>query len=630
MSVTSARVNHSARRPPLIGVISFAALLAAAGPGAAPAAPGQPSAAPRRPSPAPVQASAAASRAPPAQLVLIHGTILTVDAADSTAQALAIRDGKIAAIGTSAEILRLAGPATRRIDLNGRTATPGLIDSHAHIAEGGLDEVYHVRLGDAASVAEAVRRVAAGIALLKPGEWLQGAGWDEGKLAERRYLTAADLDAISPRNPVWLEHTTGHYGVANSAALRLARITAQTPDPPAGTIDRGADGSPTGVLKESAMNAVTDLIPPPTPEQRRAGILKSIDLLHREGMTAVKDPKIDRPAWDAYRALLSEGKLTERICALWYAGTTLDSARAALAQIEAQPRPPQSLGDGRLLSCGAKIFMDGSGGARTAWLYQPWNKDLTGVDAGNSGYPTVDPAVYREQVRLFHDAGVHVGTHAIGDRAIDWVVDTYAPVLAETPTRSLRHSIIHANIPSDHALETMAMLQEKYDAGYPEVQAPFMWWIGDTYAGNFGRERALRLVPLKAFLERGIRWGGGSDYPVTPLAARYGLWASVERETLKGTYGAHPFGTAEAVDIRTALRSYTVWAARQLFLENRTGSLEVGKDADIAVWDKNPYQVPARELRNLRCRITIMNGEVVYDADDENKQRDGDTHHGQT
>jgi predicted amidohydrolase YtcJ len=208
------------------------------------------------------------------------------------------------------------------------------------------------------------------------------------------------------------------------------------------------------------------------------------------------------------------------------------------------------------------------------------------------------------------------------------VVDTYAQGLAETPTPSLRHSIIHANIPSDHALETMAKLQKKYDAGYPEVQAPFMWWIGDTYAANFGRERALRLVPLKSFLDRGIRWSGGSDYPVTPLAARYGLWASVERETLKGTYGANPFGTAEAVDIRTALRSYTIWAARQLFLEDQTGSLELGKDADIAVWDKNPYQIPARELRNLRCRITILNGEVVYDADGESNQHGG-TQHGQ-
>ena len=409
-------------------------------------------------------------------------------------------------------------------------------------------------------------------------------------------------------------HTTGHYGVANSVALRLANITVHTPDPVAGTIDRDARGMPTGVLKEEAKNAVLDLIPAPTPEQQRAGIMHSIELLHHEGMTAVKDPAIDRPIWDAYQELLSEGKLKEHVCVLWVAGRTLASARAALKEILAQPRPPQSLGDGRLLSCGAKIFMDGSGGARTAWLYQDWNKRSTGIDTGNTGYPAVDPEVYRQQVRLFHQAGVHVGTHAIGDRAIDWVVDTYAQVLAETPTAGLRHSIIHANIPTDHAIEAMAELEKKYDAGYPEAQAPFMWWIGDTYAGNFGPQRSLRLVPLKTFLNHRIRWGGGSDYSVTPLPARYGLWASVERETLLGTYGAHPFGTAESIDIHAALRSYTVWAARQLFLEDRIGSLEVGKDADIAVWDQNMYDLPARELRNLHCELTIVHGEVVYDA----------------
>ena len=549
-----------------------------------------------------------------AELVLFHGRILTVDAADSTAEALAIRDGKIIAIGSDRDILRLAGPATRRIDLKGRTATPGLIDSHAHIADAGVEELYHVSLGDASSVVEIVRRVRAGIARLKPGEWLQGDGWDEGKLAERRYPTAAELDAASPNNPVWLMHTTGHYGAANSVALRLASITAHTADPAAGTIDRDAGGAPTGVLKEPALNAVLALIPPPTAEQQRAGIMHSIELLHREGMTGVKDPAIGRPVWDAYQALLQEGKLTAHVCVLWYAGTTLDSARAALKEILAQPRPPKSLGDGRLLSCGAKIFMDGSGGARTAWLYKDWNKNSTGIDTGNTGYPTTDPEVYRQQVRLFHQAGVNVGTHAIGDRAIDWVVDTYAQVLAETPTLSLRHSIIHANIPSDHAIDTMALLEKKFDAAYPEVQAPFMWWIGDTYAGNFGPDRSQRLVPLKTFLNKGIHWGGGSDYSVTPLAARFGLWASVERETLKGTYGAHPFGTAESVDIHTALRSYTAWAARQLFLEDRVGSLEPGKDADLAVWDRDMYRVPAHELRNLHCELTILHGEVVYDA----------------
>jgi predicted amidohydrolase YtcJ len=372
-----------------------------------------------------------------------------------------------------------------------------------------------------------------------------------------------------------------------------------TPDPKAGTIDRDAQGKPTGVLKESAMDAVTNLIPPPSAEQLRAGIMHSLATLHREGMTAVKDPDISPAMWDAYRALLDQGKLTAHVCVLWHAGSTLDTARAALKEISAQPRVPASLGDGRLLSCGAKIFMDGSGGARTAWMSKDWNKDSSGTDTGNTGYPSVDPDVYLQMVRLFHQAGVNVGTHAIGDRAIDWVVDTYAKVLDETPTPGLRHSIIHANIASDHAIQVMAALQAKYDAGYPEAQAPFLWWIGDTYAGNFGPERSQHLVPLNSFLTHGVRWGGGSDYPVTPLAARYGLWASVERETLKGTYGAHPFGSAESVDIHTALRSYTSWAAHQLFLEKQIGSLEVGKDADIAVWDRDMYKVPSEELKAL-------------------------------
>jgi predicted amidohydrolase YtcJ len=551
----------------------------------------------------------------PPQLILFHGRILTVDSRDSIAEAVGVRDGKIIAIGTDRDILRLADAATRRIDLHGRTATPGLIDSHAHIADAGVEQLYHVHLSDASTVAEVVRRVQASIAGLKPGEWLQGDGWDEGKLAERRYVTTADIDRVSPHNPVWLMHTTGHYGVANSAALGLAKISGASKDPPAGTIDRNSRGNPSGVLKESAMDAVLDLIPAPTAQQQRAGILKSIDDLHREGITAVKDPQIGQPVWDAYIQLLREDKLSEHVCVLWYAGKTLASAQAALASILAQPRPPQSLGDGRLLSCGAKIFMDGSGGARTAWMTEEWHKNSIEIDRGNFGYPSTDPEVYRQMVRLFHRAGVHVGTHAIGDRAIDWVVDTYAQVLGETPTVGLRHSIIHANIPSDHAIKTMAALEQRYDAAYPEAQAPFMWWIGDTYAGNFGPERSLRLVPLNTFLKNGIRWGGGSDYSVTPIAARYGLWASVERETLKGTFGAHPFGTAESVDIRTALRSYTAWGARQLFLDDRIGSLEIGKEADIAIWDRDMYTMPAQELRNLKCTMTLLHGQVVFGSD---------------
>jgi predicted amidohydrolase YtcJ len=205
-----------------------------------------------------------------ADVVLIHGHILTVDANDSVAQAIAIRHGTIVKVGSDAEVLAFAGnaPGLRVIDLHGRTATPGLIDTHAHIADGGVEELYGVRLSDATSVAEIVARVKVKIAGAEPGEWVTGSGWDEGKLAEHRYVTAADLDAVAPNNPVWLTHTTGHYGVANSLALKLAHISASTADPSAGTIDRDSQGNPTGVLKEeSAMKPVTSLIPPVTPEQ---------------------------------------------------------------------------------------------------------------------------------------------------------------------------------------------------------------------------------------------------------------------------------------------------------------------------------------------------------------------------
>jgi predicted amidohydrolase YtcJ len=559
-----------------------------------------------------------------ADLVLIHGHILTVDAKDSAVQAIAVRQGIIVKVGSDREVIEFAGQTAglRVIDLHGRTATPGLIDTHAHIADGGVQELYGVKLSDAASVAEVVARVKAKVALVKPGEWITGTGWDEGKLSEHRYVTAADLDAVAPNNPVWLVQTTGHYGVANSAALKLAHISSATADPPAGTIDRDPHGNLTGVLKEdSAMEPVTRLIPPVTLEQMRQGILYIQRVLLSEGMTAVKDPDIFQIHWDAYKSLLDQNQLKEHICVLWHAGSTVESARNALAQINAVPRLPATLGNDRLLSCGAKIYMDGSGGARTGWVYDDWLRNATTPDLSSSGvhnrgYPQTDPAVYREMVRLFHQSGVPVGTHAVGDRAMDWVVDSYALVEREHPKPGLRHSIIHANLPTPHAMDVMVNLQKGFDAGYPEMQPGFLWWIGDIYASSYGPKRGQGLEPFKTLQARGILWSGGSDYFVTPVAARYGLWASLVRQTAKGTYGISPFGTAEAVDIHTALRSYTAWASRQMFLENKIGSLEVGRQADIAIWDRDLYAVSADQIKDLKCLMTIFGGEVVYTSPD--------------
>ena len=546
-----------------------------------------------------------------ADLLLINGNIITVDAKDFVAQALAIQNGKIVAVGSSDQVRKHAAKNARIIDLHGRTATPGMIDSHCHFDQ--TTSIYDLDLSNIKSVAEAVELVRQKVAHTPPNVWIQGAGWDESKLTELRYIYASDLDKVSLVNPVWLAHTTGHYGVANSQALRLAKVTAGTKNPPAGIIDRDSQGRPTGVLKEDpAMNLVVNLIPPHSHDQQRNGLQKMMADFNKEGMTAAKDPGILPERWDIYRELLKENKSTVRIFALFLGGTTMDSARATLSRLQQQPKPPQSFGDGMLLSGGVKIFMDGSGGGRTAWVYEPWHKKSTEIDTGNTGYPALDPATYQQMVKLFHDAGFHVSTHAVGDRAIDWVVDTYATVLKEKPTNGLRHGVIHCNIPTDHAIATMAALQKKFDAGYPETQAPFLWWIGDTYAGTFGAQRDSRLMPYKTYVEKGIVWAGGSDYPVTPFPARYGLWSSVVRKTLNGVYGSQPFGTAESVDIHVALKSYTIWAAHQLFLEDRVGSLEPGKDADIAVWDRDLYSIPSDDLKNLKCELTLLRGKVVY------------------
>ncbi len=546
-----------------------------------------------------------------ADLLLINGNIITVDAKDFVAQALAIQNGKIVAVGSNDQVRKHAAKDARIIDLHGRTATPGMIDSHCHFDQ--TTSIYDLDLSNIKSVAEAVELVRQKVAHTPPNVWIQGAGWDESKLTELRYIYASDLDKVSLVNPVWLAHTTGHYGVANSQALRLAKVTAGTKNPPAGIIDRDSQGRPTGVLKEDpAMNLVVNLIPPHSHDQQRNGLQKMMADFNKEGMTAAKDPGILPERWDIYRELLKENKSTVRIFALFLGGTTMDSARATLSRLQQQPKPPQSFGDGMLLSGGVKIFMDGSGGGRTAWVYEPWHKKSTEIDTGNTGYPALDPATYQQMVKLFHDAGFHVSTHAVGDRAIDWVVDTYATVLKEKPTNGLRHGVIHCNIPTDHAIATMAALQKKFDAGYPETQAPFLWWIGDTYAGTFGAQRDSRLMPYKTYVEKGIVWAGGSDYPVTPFPARYGLWSSVVRKTLNGVYGSQPFGTAESVDIHVALKSYTIWAAHQLFLEDRVGSLEPGKDADIAVWDRDLYSIPSDDLKNLKCELTLLRGKVVY------------------
>ena len=560
--------------------------------------------------------SSATAQQPRADLLLVNGRVLTVDADDRVAEAIGVAGNRIVAVGSTAEVARLAEPNARRIDLQGRTVTPGLLDAHIHFAGGGADRKFVLDLSYPAvkSVADVAAAVRAKAATTPKGAWIQGRGWDEGKLAERRVLTAADLDPVSPDNPVILTQTTGHYSVANSVALRLAGVTKETRDPPGGTIDRNPDGTPTGLLREGAAGLVRRLVPPRSAADADSGIREFVKAYNAEGMTGAKDLNVSQQTWDIYKKAQQDGALTVRIFALWSGGRSVDAAKRVIAERAAMSKPYESTGDDHLIAGGVKLYIDGSGGARTAWLYEDWNRDYRGVDTGNRGYPTSNADTMRTLIRMYHDAGMHVSVHAIGDRAIDWVVDTYDQAMRENPKKGLRHGIIHANIPTDRAIDIMARLQRDFDAGYPEPSATFTWWIGDTYAGNFGPSRSLRLNPFKTFRSKGMIWANGSDFGVTPFPARYGIWSAIAREPLLGVYGGDPFGRAESVDARTALRAVTIWAARQMFLENRIGSIEVGKYADLAVWDRDFYSVPTAQIRDAKCLMTIFNGKVVFDA----------------
>jgi predicted amidohydrolase YtcJ len=554
----------------------------------------------------------------PADLVLQHGIVLTVDTTDQVAQAIAVRGGRIVAVGADTDMGVFVGQKTKVIDLAGRTVTPCIIDTHAHISTSGVDEHYKIALTRAASIADLLAKVKTKADASKAGEWVEGFGWNEGVIAEHRGPTLAELDAVSGDHPVLLENITHHYAIVNSAALAAGHIDATTKDPVGGTIGHDADGKPNGVLKEIvATSLVSSHIPKLTIEQSEAAIRSMIDQMHSEGMTGFKDPFIEAENWNFYIDMARKGELSIHACTLMYAGASLETAQAALALIQRARSEVRALpgaeGDHDLGVCGAKILLDGSAMARTAWRNEDYPADSRHPGATGHGFPTVAPDNYRQMVFLFNKNGVPVGTHAIGDRAIDLAVDTYAAALADSPAQGLRHSIIHAHEPTEHALATMAELQKKYDAGIPETQAEFLWWIGNPLLAAFGPEQAQHLMPLATYVKRGILFTSGSDYGVTPIPARYGLWASVARQPFGGTPGAQPFGTAESIDIHTALRSYTTWAARQLFLEKETGSIEAGKWADLAIWDRNPYTIPTDDLKEMRCMKTLYKGKVVFE-----------------
>lgn len=546
-----------------------------------------------------------------------------MDSHDRIVEALAIKDGRIVEVGSSAAIIeKYIGYSNMVIDLNGLIATPGLIDSHNHFPGASSLYVLNLRCLNVKSIADIVDLVKRKVETLRPGEWVLGSGWDEEKLMEKRYIYASDLDPVSPNNPVWLMHSSLHFGVANSYALKLANITKETPDPEGGVIDRKPDGSPTGILREGpAIDLVRRLIPPFSEEQEIQGLRHMCRQLNQEGITAVIDPGIGfiegidgTIKFNRYKRLLEQGDLTVRVFVLWLSGRSEKEAEDIVNLIASLKRECQALGEDMLIIGGIKIFLDGVPG--TAWVYEEWNKNFHEADPGNFGSPVIDPEVFTRIVKIYHSAGLHVEVHAVGDRAIDWALKSFIEALFEKPIKGLRHGIIHADVPTERAIEWMAVLQKTYDAGYVYVQPSLMWWLGDYIVSYYGPKRSLKYCPLKTYLERGIIWGSGSDYPVNPLSPKIGIWASVRRRSLLGKYGENVFGDEQSVDVSTALRSYTIWNAYLMFMEKKMGSIEVGKYADIAVWDKDPLSTPVDEIRKIRCVMTMLNGKIVYKAPD--------------
>ncbi len=549
-----------------------------------------------------------------ADTVLINGKIITVDANDSIARAVAIKDGRIIAVGTRNQIRPYMNARTVVIDLHGRTATPGMIDTHGHF--NGADLLYSLDLSvlQVSSIEDVKAKIAAQCDLVGPGEWVQGSKWAAVHLAEHRPIYASDLDPVSPDNPVFLLETSYHQATANSYALELAGIDASTPDPPGGLIDRDADGNPTGLLKESAVWWVAAMIPPYTQEQVTEGTRFFGPFANSVGVTSILYAGPSDAVWDAFSEVNADGDLSVRTGMLWSSPDTLEDSEAVIDEVG--PRiHPYDKDDDMLWVQGIKMFLDGAQDAGTHWSWEEQFTDFTTPNPGWYGMPTMDPDLYRAQVKLYHDAGLHVQTHAIGDRAIDWALGSYLAAEEANPIYGLRHAIIHCDIPTDEALQTLVDLQRDYDAGFVQTSPDFMWWT-EVIASTMGPELSLREMPYRTYENLGISYSFGTDWSVDPLDPKYNIWSAITRDTLIGLYGEHPFGLDECIDVHEAMRAATRSGAHLLFMEDDIGSVEVGKYADIAIWDKDWYKATTDEIFDMNCEMTLVGGETVYMADE--------------
>jgi predicted amidohydrolase YtcJ len=528
----------------------------------------------------------------------VNGHVVTMDDDASIAGAVAIRDGRFVGVGHSGDLAGCAGPGTKRVDLRGRTVLPGLIDVHTHALEWTKSVLRNeIAAGYPAvrTVADISDRVRDRAASSPKGEWVVGSGWDDARLRERRYVTRADLDPVSPDHPVYLGHISGHLAVANSRALREAEITRATADPPGGVIERGVGGEPTGILKDNAMALVAARLPrdPPDLAARAARLVseRAVEV----GLTTLHDVNLSPEDIRGYQEADGRGWLRARVRLVPGVAGVADAERLAAQGTHT------GFGSDRLKLGGVKMFADGGMGARTIAIYDP---PLAG-EPENRGLLIWTSEDMRRAHRALARGGWQLITHAIGDRALDQVLDSYEATLRDLDRKDARFRIVHAGLSTPAIQKRLRALNVGVD-GNP----PFVYWIGSWFR-KYGHERVRWSYPGRSYVEAGIVAGGASDVPVTPLSPWWGVWAAVVREELETGEVLAPEERLEAAE---ALRLYTRNGAWLGFEEKQVGVIAPGAIADLVVVDRDVLKVPAAELKDVKVLKTFVGGELVYDA----------------
>jgi len=533
----------------------------------------------------------------PRTLFLLHGHIYTNDPQHPWASAMAVREGKITCIGGIEQIMLECGGGAedaQRIQLNNRFVMPGFNDAHTHLGDAG-SEMRAVRLNGAASVEELQKRVTEGVALHWEGDWIIGVGWDHTLWPDKKFPNKQQLDAIAPKNPVLLYHVSGHVAVANSLALKLAKITKDTPNPKGGEFEKGDDGELTGMLKEgSAMSLVAQWVPDPTPAERRHGIELVLADLAKNGVTSAQD----NSDWDdflVYRDLKDEGKLTARI-------TEWLHFSAPLNQLQNE-RSEGGISDPWLKTGALKMVTDGALGSRTAAMLAPYSDD-----ANASGILIMEPDKLRQMAIERDKAGFQLAFHAIGDRANRVSLDVFEAVANANGPRDRRDRIEHAQVVAPEDLPRFARLNV-IASMQPSHETTDMRWA----ESRVGPDRIKGAYAWATLQKSGAHLAFGTDYPVEPINPFRGLYACVTRELPDGG-PAGGWQSQEKISLEDCIRDYTIGSAYAQFEEGRKGQLKQGQYADFIILSNDLTKVPPSDYINTKVLRTVVGGRTVYQS----------------